>query len=80
MTNLERQTCELLLVEKYEGSDTKSIIWELRDREGISPSQSAKRLTALRRAGLVNWSVKAGWTLTEKGREALKYVIRMEEI
>lgn len=80
MTKLERQTIELLLVERYEGSDTKTIIWELRDREGISPSQGVKRLTALRNAGLVNWAPKKGWTLTDKGRAVLRYVIREEEI
>ena len=80
MTKQERQTRELLLVEKYEGSDTKTIIWELRGREGVSPAQSAKKLTALRRACLVNWAPKMGWTLTDKGREALRYVIREEEI
>ena len=80
MTKLERQTLEILLVERYEGSDTKTIIWELRGREGISPSQGVKRLTALRNAGLVNWAHKTGWTLTDKGRAVLRYVIRKEEI
>ena len=78
MTNLERQTRDLLLVEKYEGSGMKTILCELSDRECISTSQSAKRLTALWGAGLVNWTQKTGWTLTEKGREALKYVVRKE--
>lgn len=78
MTKQERQTLELLLVERYEGSDTKTIIWELRGREDISPSQGVKRLTDLRNSGFVNWAPKAGWTLTEKGREALKYVVRKE--
>lgn len=80
MTKQERQTLELLLVERYEGSDTKTIIWELRGREDISPSQGVKRLTVLRNAGLVNWAPKTGWTLTDKGREVLRYVARKEEI
>lgn len=80
MTNLERQTRDLLLVEKYEGSDTKTLAWLWRGIDGISPLQSVKRLTNLRNAGLVNWAPKFGWTLTDKGKEALRYVIRKEEI
>ena len=41
MTKLERQTRYLLLIEKYEGSDTATIAWQWRGSEGISPSQSA---------------------------------------
>ena len=80
MTKLERQTRYLLLIEKYEGSDTATITWLWRGSDGISPSQSVKRLTDLRNAGLVNWAPKCGWTLTGKGREALRYAIRKEEI
>ena len=78
MTKLERQTRYLLLVEKFEGSDTATIAWQWRGSDGISPSQSARRLTDLRNAGFVNWAPKKGWTLTDKGREALKYVVRKE--
>ena len=80
MTKLERQTRYLLLVEKFEGSDTKTIAWQWRGSDGISPLQSVRRLADLRNAGLVNWAPKMGWTLTDKGREALRYVIRKEEI
>lgn len=79
MTKLERQTRYLLLVEKFEGSDTATIAWQWRGSDGISPSQGVKRLTDLRNAGFVNWAPKMGWTLTDKGREALRYVIRKEE-
>lgn len=80
MTKLERQTRYLLLIKKYEGSDTATITWLWRGSDGISPSQGVKRLTALRNAGLVNWAPKKGWTLTDKGRAVLRYVIRKEEI
>jgi len=80
MTKLERQTRDLLVIERYEGSDTKTLAWLWRGIDGISPSQSVKRLTDLRNAGLVNWAPKKGWTLTGKGREALRYAIRKEEI
>ena len=80
MTKLERQTRYLLLIEKYEGSDTATITWLWRGSDGISPSQGVKRLTDLRNAGLVNWAHKTGWTLTDKGRAVLRYVIRKEEI
>lgn len=80
MTKLERQTRYLLLVEKFEGSDTATIAWQWRGSDGISPSQSARRLTDLRNAGFVNWAPKKGWTLTDKGRKALRYAIRKEEI
>jgi|GEM_PF-2070778 len=80
MTKLERQTRDLLVIERYEGSDTKTLAWLWRGIDGISPSQSVKRLTDLRNAGLVNWAPKCGWTLTGKGREALRYAIRKEEI
>lgn len=76
MTKLERQTRDLFVVERYEGSDTKTLAWLWRGIDGISPLQSVKRLTDLRNAGLVNWAPKCGWTLTEKGREALRYVIK----
>lgn len=79
MTKLERQTRYLLLIEKHEGADTATITWLWRGIDGISPSQGAKRLTDLRNAGLVNWAPKCGWTLTDKGKEALRYVIRKEE-
>lgn len=80
MTKLERQTRYLLLVEKFEGSDTATIAWQWRGSDGISPLQSVRRLIDLRNAGFVNWAPKMGWTLTDKGREALRYVIREEEI
>lgn len=80
MTKQERQTRDLLVIERYEGSDTKTLAWLWRGIDGISPSQSVKRLTDLRNAGLVNWAPKCGWTLTGKGREALRYAIRNEEI
>ena len=80
MTKQERQTRDLLLIEKYEGSDTKTIAWAWFGIDGISPSQSVRRLTNLRNAGLVNWAPKCGWTLTDKGRAVLRYVIREEEI
>jgi len=80
MTKQERQTRDLLVIERYEGSDTKTLAWLWRGIDGISPSQSVKRLTDLRNAGLVNWAPKCGWTLTGKGREALRYAIRKEEI
>ena len=80
MTKLERQTRYLLLVEKFEGSDTATIAWQCRGSDGISPSQSARRLTDLRNAGFVNWAPKKGWTLTDKGRKALRYVIREKAI
>lgn len=80
MTKQERQTRDLLVIERYEGSDTKTLAWLWRGIDGISPSQSVKRLTDLRNAGLVNWAPKCGWTLTGKGREALRYAIKKEEI
>lgn len=78
MTKLERQTRDLLLVEKFEGSDTATIAWQWRGSDGISPLQSVRRLIDLKNSGFVNWAPKTGWTLTEKGREALKYVVRKE--
>ena len=80
MTKQERQTRDLLVIERYEGSDTKTIAWLWRGIDGISPSQSVRRLINLKNSGFVNWAPKAGWTLTDKGREALRYVIRKEEI
>lgn len=80
MTKLERQTRYLLLVEKFEGSDTATIAWQWRGSDGISPLQSVRRLIDLRNAGFVNWAPKKGWTLTDKGRAVLRYVIRKEEI
>lgn len=80
MTKLERQTRYLLLVEKFEGSDTATIAWQWRGSDGISPLQSARRLIDLKNAGFVNWAPKKGWTLTGKGREALRCAIRKEEI